>query len=101
MTRAPDVLEAGDGERRPGEGLDVDVLDLVPQLDVVDGDVPRHAVVPGAAGADLELPGPLSLQLVEVARDLARRRQLEDQRRLVGLGGVAVDLRAWRDRPQE
>jgi hypothetical protein len=35
VARAADVLEAGDRERSPGKGLDVDVLDLIPQLGII------------------------------------------------------------------
>src|SRR5262245_45716292 len=101
MARAIDVDEARDRERRTGERLDVHVEDLVPQLDVVDGDIPAHAVVERSPGADLELPCFLSLELAQVAADLTRRRQLEHERRLVGFAGVAEDLHGRRDLPDE
>ena len=84
------LLVARDRERGAREGLDVHVLDLVPQLDVVDGDVPGEPLAHSAARAHLELPRLLRRELAQVAADLAGRGQLEQQR--------AARRRGWRCR---
>ena len=101
VPRAIDVGEARDRERREGERLNVHVTDLVPELDVVQRDVPRDTVAERSAGAHLELPGLLRLELVQLAADLARRRQLEHQRRLVRPARVGEHLHRRRHLPDE
>ena len=101
MARAVDVPVARDRERRAREGLDVHVLDLVPQLDVVHGHVPAHPVGELAPRAELELPRLLRLELIEGALDLAGSGQLQQERRLVGAAGVAEDLDGGRRPPHE
>src|SRR5690349_21441219 len=53
---ASDVLVARNGKRRPWKGLHIDVLHLIPELDIIDGHVPDQPRPELPACADLELP---------------------------------------------
>ena len=99
MARAADVLEARNGEGREREGLHVDVLDLVPELVVVHGEVPRDARTHAAPRAQLELPRRGRIEIVQVAGEVAGRGQLEEDGRLIGAAGIAVDLGGRGDLP--
>ena len=92
MARAIDVLIAGYCERRARKRLHINVLDLVAQLDIENRKIPLDALAHFAARAEFELPSLLRIKLTQIAADLSRRGQFEEQGRFVRTADVAEYL---------
>ena len=86
VSRLADVAIGRHGERRLGKGADVLVDDLVVDLDLVDGCLPREPARKLATCSQLGLPGVLRFEVEETRS--AEARELEDERRLDGAAHV-------------
>lgn len=100
MARAIDVLVARNGEKA-ARVQDVHVADLVLELDVEDCDIEQEPLAGAPARAELELPGALWVERVEIehAARVAGCGQLEQHARLDRIARVAVELGAGDDAP--
>src|SRR5918995_3818658 len=97
MARALDVTKAGNSEGCSGKRLHVNVLNLVPEFDVVDRKIPKQTLADGTTRSQLELPRSLRIELAQIAANLTRRGQLQYQRRFIRAAGIAIELHGGGD----